>query len=214
MPPAAGMTMFQLCKQYADFLVICLHTICYTRSLYDRRYFDKARVYSCAVPRCKHPVLVDYINDLVASIAEELRRCSLSRINVFILSSTEQVYERFVFDVSNLPIVAQEDLHVPFTGTVDEPGQLDAQFRAAIVKLSLAETRLGALPPNCTFGVSIELRNESVPNTVTSWIETDEVASGQTFVPLKRINFGPLKLNSWVEETKAKLKLREDPMSF
>ncbi|ORY85715.1 DNA-binding protein [Protomyces lactucae-debilis] len=165
MPPTTGMTMFNLCKQYADFLVIALHTICYTRSLYDKRYFDKARVYSCAVPRCKHPVLVDYINDLVASIAEELRRCTVSRINVVILSKTEQAYERFIFDVANLPIVAPEDLHVPFAGTSDEPGQLDAQFRASIVKLSMAETRLGPLPPNCTFGVSIDLRNESMPQT-------------------------------------------------
>lgn len=107
-------TYHHLVKQYADFLVVSLHTICYYRNLYDRAYFQRARVYGCPVQRCKHPVLSAYINDVVASVAEELRKCVVERILVVILSAQEVALERFVFDVSLLPVVAQEDIHVPY----------------------------------------------------------------------------------------------------
>lgn len=59
-------------------------------------------------------MLSAYINDVVASVAEELRKCVVERILVVILSAQEVALERFVFDVSLLPVVAQEDLHVPY----------------------------------------------------------------------------------------------------
>ncbi|CCX35430.1 putative Mitotic spindle checkpoint protein [Taphrina deformans PYCC 5710] len=220
-------TYDHLVKQYSDFLVVCLHTICYYRNLYDRTYFSLARVYSCPVQRCKHPILVEYINSVVSSIAEELRKCLVERINVVIMSSQDVPLERFVFDVSMLPEVSPEDLFVPFRDTEYQAGQLDAQFRAAIMKLALVETKLGPVPngksPNqaqhhhfdssdCTFVVQIELRRNksSKVRATTSWVEAEEretTSRGQTTIPLRRIGFGPIKLDSWVEETQSKLKL-------
>lgn len=106
-------TYDHLVKQYADFLVICLHAICYYRNLYDHAYFALARVYNCPVQRCKHPLLTDYINGVVSAIAEELRKCVVERVIVVILNSQDVALERFVFDVSTLPIVGSEDLHTP-----------------------------------------------------------------------------------------------------
>lgn len=43
-----------------------------------------------------------------------------------------------------------------------------------------------------------------------AWIQVDEEehgARGKTTIPLRRIAFGPIKLDSWVEETQSKLKL-------
>lgn len=111
-------TYDHLVKQYADFLVICLHTICYYRNLYDRAYFSLARVYNCPVQRCKHPLLTEYINSVVSAVAEELRKCRVERIAVVILSSQDVALERFVFDVSTLPKVAPEDLHTPYVSCV------------------------------------------------------------------------------------------------
>lgn len=107
-------TYDHLVKQYCDFLVVCLHSICYYRNLYDRTYFTLSRAYNCPVQKCKHPLLSDYINGVVASVAEELRRSSVARIAVVILSAQDVALERFTFDVSSLPIVAQEDLYIPY----------------------------------------------------------------------------------------------------
>lgn len=106
-------TYDHLVKQYSDFLVICIHTICYYRNLYDRAYFSLARVYNCPVQRCQHPVLVDYINTVVSSVAEELRQSTVEKIYIVILNSQAVAQERFVFDVSGLPVVPIEDIHVP-----------------------------------------------------------------------------------------------------
>ena len=106
-------TYDHLVKQYTDFLVISIHTICYYRRLYDERYFSLARAYACPVQKCRHPLLRDYINSVVSAVAEEMRRSTVERIQVVILSLQDVPLERFVFDVSALPVVAAEDLHVP-----------------------------------------------------------------------------------------------------
>lgn len=162
-PVITDWTYDHLVKQYADFLVICIHAICFYRRLYDRKFFTLTRAYNCPVQKCMHPMLADYINAVVSAIAEELRKGTVGRVYILILDSQEAVLERFVFDVHSLPVVAPEDLFLPyvpllslflsFEGLTDrfrnteyQAGQLDAQFRAAIMKLALIETRLGPVP--------------------------------------------------------------------
>lgn len=104
------------------------------------------------------------------------------------------------------------------------------------MKLALVETRLGPVPPgtifpkttsssstlpdlvdptdcsDCTFAVQIDLRKDGNTKASQAWVETESEGQkphGKTTVPLRRIVFGPVKLDSWVEETQAKLKLSD-----
>lgn len=66
---------------------------------------------------------------------------------------------------------------------------------------------------DCTFGVHIELRQGHDQKPMDAWVEAEEQltanAPGKINVPLRRIAFGPILLDSWVEETRSKLKLPE-----
>lgn len=143
--------------------------------------------------------MAEYLGRVVAAVAEEVKRCTVSRITVVILSDTagarveegkadggrgthrvrgggvgdEVALERFVFDVSALPVVAPDDLRTPFKQSADgaqdtregsgarggeaagaaaggaggfSPTALEGQFRAALMKLAMVETKLGPLP--------------------------------------------------------------------
>lgn len=210
-------TFAHLVKQYSDFLLISLHCICYHRHLYDREYFTLARAYNCPVWKCKHPLLIDYLDSVVSAISEELRKCTVQRIAVVILSPQDVALERFVYDVSSLPVVPADEINLPFKDTDYQAGQLDGQFRAAMMKLATVESRLGPLPGECTFAVNIELKEAGKVNK--SWVEAEiqevslRTAVGSQMVPLRRIVFGPIKLDSWVEETTAKLKLPDSQRS-
>lgn len=113
-PVITDWTYDHLVKQYADFLVICIHAICFYRRLYDRKFFTLTRAYNCPVQKCMHPMLADYINAVVSAVAEELRKGTVGRVYILILDSQEAVLERFVFDVHSLPVVAPEDLFLPY----------------------------------------------------------------------------------------------------
>lgn len=68
--------------------------------------------------------------------------------------------------------------------------------------------------------MNLELRKEAAGTikNIAKWVEAEPVgtpedgkarskAAAEQMVPLRRIVFGPIKLDSWVEETRAKLKL-------
>ena len=90
---------------------------------------------------------------------------TVNRINVVILSTQDIALERFVFDVSSIPEISPENLHAPYVSRNERRGssrfrfkdteyaerQLDPQFRGAITKLALCESKLGPLPDGTAF---------------------------------------------------------------
>lgn len=247
-------TYDHLVRQLCDFLCVAIHSILSHRRIYPADQFEQARVYRIAAPRARHPLLAAYINDAVAAVADELRRNVCKAVQVLILPSlhgagtehtgnggaggggeTESgveaadgpVYERFVFDLSDLPHVEQGDWHTPLRGTVRDvvlDDQLEHQFRAALLKIATVSTTLGDLPDGCTFAIAIDLRDEKAqPAEVERWLPDplgapqgstrgdDSRSKGKTILPVRTVDFATLKFAVWMEETAAKLKLPIDP---
>ena len=67
-------TYDHLLRQLCDFLCVAIHSICYHRRIYPVDAFSQARIYRIASPRARHPSVGDYINDVVAAVADEMRK--------------------------------------------------------------------------------------------------------------------------------------------
>ena len=243
-------TYDHLLRQLCDFLCVAIHSICYHRHIYPVDAFSHARIYRIASPRARHPSVGDYINDVVAAVADEMRKNTSRRVQILILPVTDRgptaapavedevVYERYIFDFGDFPTVEPTDWHVPIRGTSRDKvhdHQLEHQFRGALLKLASVAGTLGKLPCECTFAVSIDMRDGvGRPEDVDRWVPDPAAApapppldsktsadgkptatatqtgGAQAMLPLRTLDFATLRFPVWMEETRAKLKLPVD----
>ncbi|GAO49492.1 hypothetical protein G7K_3641-t1 [Saitoella complicata NRRL Y-17804] len=211
-------------QTFCDFLTVAIHTILFIRDLYPPELFERARKYNTVVRRSRHPMLNDWIRDVVTSVNEELKKCTVNRVSVIILSADETPMERFVFDVSSFPNIPEQEHNIPISSTSATFTQSDLleQFRATLIRIQQSATTLGKLPEDCTFTVAIELKeHEDKPAQYPDpWIPAqpqqngvqvngESVRTRVTTKPLRNIEIGPIKIDAWIEESRAKGKLKE-----
>lgn len=129
-------TYAHLLESLTSFLIISIHSILYTRSLYPLETFLLARAYNYPVYQSRHPRVCQWVNEAVASVVEQVGRGFVERVAVVIycdddgLQSIEkggenekgkekgirkgevQILERHIFDLSQFPhIPNKEDFH-------------------------------------------------------------------------------------------------------
>jgi len=200
-------------KSFAEFLTVALHTVLHSRNIYPAELFIRARKYNTCVQQCRHPTLCQWIRDAVQCCSEELGKGTVSRISIVILSSTDIPFERFVFDVSGFPELPQNQFDIPIENAKMSPFDLEEQYRAAIVRLGVCEATLGTLPDDCTFTITIELRQSAnYPHSSTSWLPASHSRSYSqdvATIPLRNVTFGEaIPFELWIEESAAKGKLK------
>jgi mitotic spindle assembly checkpoint protein MAD2B len=101
-------------------------------------------------------------------------------------TGSAKIMERYMFDVSGLPVVGRNErnIELEWQGSDDDgvgaeedevtrkqgrTKELDAdvdvdlseQFRAAIIALTIRTSQLASLPPNCSFNISMELKDDA-----------------------------------------------------
>ncbi|KAI8936325.1 hypothetical protein NX059_006741 [Plenodomus lindquistii] len=188
-------------------------------------------------------------------------------------TGSAKIMERYMFDVGDFPTVDKNERNMeiewdyhsseagesdPEEGNGERPKRkekaLDAdvdvnlseQFRAALLSLTTRTAQLSPLPSNCSFNISIELKEEGhvdppighpqawVPvqpslqrtgRNVTSRDEDDEEEfelgkrrgkpegrdlGGARIIPIRTVQAGVFRFETWVEEGKAKFEAQED----
>ncbi|KAK6345982.1 hypothetical protein TWF730_010317 [Orbilia blumenaviensis] len=224
MPPID--TYANLVTSFTDFLLVSIHTILYEREIYPSTLFIAARKYNHPVRQARHPLVCQWIQEAVDACAEELMKCAVDIVAVNIVSRTNKPLERFVFDVSRFPVVDPPDVHSPLVMTdedgneraVDSLPDLEEQMRAVLTKLSYSTAKLGKLPKDCTFSVSMELKKEATapegnpPVWIASEYQEGDTPRGRResalktrdtnrTIPVRSLIMGPLALETWIEES-------------
>lgn len=181
-----------------------------------------------------------------------------------------KIMERYMLDVSTFPVVGKNErnMEVEWDNTpsddgdnnsepedeqaarVKKPRELDAdvdadlseQFRAALISLTTRTSLLSPLPPNCSFNISMELKDEAdvdppvrhpqpwIPvqpslqktgrnATVRDEDEEVEVEKGKVkkgedlggvkVTPIRSVEAGVFRFETWVEEGKAKFEAKD-----
>ena len=187
-------------------------------------------------------------------------------------TGSAKIMERYMFDVSSFPVVDKNERNMEIEWDYDssEANESDAeddnprkkgkqkaldtdvdinlseQFRAALLSLTTRTTQLSPLPPNCSFNISMELKDGGDMDPPIGhpqpWIpvqpslqktgrkatsqdedEEEEVEAGNQqsnkegqdlggvrVTPIRSVEAGVFRFETWVEEGKAKFEGRSD----
>ncbi|KAF3915255.1 hypothetical protein ABW20_dc0110510 [Dactylellina cionopaga] len=235
-------TYANLVASFSDLLLVSIHTILFEREIYPSSLFIAARKYNHPVRQARHPRVCQWIQDAVNACAEELLKCTVDLVCINIISPSNTPLERFVFDVSRFPVVAASDIHSPFVqvagedydGTPVVPDSqdfhqvdLEEQLRAILTKLSYSSVKLGKLPKDCTFSVSMELKKDSPApeGNPPAWVAAEYQGNDKTrrpttnsqrasetnrTIPVRSLAMGALSLETWIEEAEGKRDVEMD----
>ena len=175
MPPPKAVTFNKLLDQLGHFLLVAIHLILFVRQCYPEASFLKARAYNFPVAQSRHPTVCEWISSAVSAIIGEVRKGKVARAGLVITHpETCKPLERFMWDLSRLPVIPKMDHDTPLARDQSlEPEakhydmlpaqevDLSEQFRGALASLSACQTRLKPIPEECTFTVAIELKDEA-----------------------------------------------------
>jgi mitotic spindle assembly checkpoint protein MAD2B len=243
-------------NHFTHFLAAYIHTLLYLRSLYPRSSFLTTRFHNTPVHQSRHPLVCDWIRDAVSAVRQELLSGSVEKIAVVIYSlgvkggGSAKIMERFMLDVSQFPVVDKNERNTEIEWESDEELRgkgkqkaLDADvnvdlsesFRAALVLLTTRCSQLSPLPPNCSFNVSMELKDDADVDPPIghpqAWIpvqgslqktgrkggvgndiggrEEGADLGGVRVTPIRAVEAGVFRFETWVEEGKAKFEPEE-----
>ncbi|KAI4108797.1 MAG: hypothetical protein L6R37_000795 [Teloschistes peruensis] len=224
---------------FTDFLTVAIHTILYERDIYPRASFLAARRFNCPVRQSRHPKVCQWIQDAVSAVEVEMLKCALSTVSLVLHAPppSSAPVERYVFSTAAFPLVPPSELLTPFTGKAPPTSDLPEQFRATIAKLSMLSSTLSPLPPDCSFTLVVELRDDADVRPPiradTPWIAAEpglqkqrirpddaekederqtgirkgKDLGGVKTTPVRNVESGAFVLEMWVEEGHAKFEL-------
>lgn len=175
--PTSPTTFLSLVTHFTDFLTVAIHTILYNRNIYPASSFISARKFNLPVRQSRHPDVCAWINDAVDGLTTELLRGAVDRVALVIVSEADALpHERFVFDLSRFPVVAnKQDWHVPLeraAAAAADAGvdplptvDLEEQFRGVMAKLAFCDASLLPLSADddYTFTLAVELKDDADP---------------------------------------------------
>uniref|UniRef100_A0A4W3HD42 Mitotic spindle assembly checkpoint protein MAD2B n=1 Tax=Callorhinchus milii TaxID=7868 RepID=A0A4W3HD42_CALMI len=197
-----------------EFLEVAVHMILYVREVYPIGIFQKRKKYNVPVQMSCHPELNQYIQDTLHCIKPLIEKNEVDRVVVMILDKEHHPVERFVFEISQPPLLSVR-LNVlvfpklPFTldGVSDSDSLLshvEQLLRASILKISVCDAILESNPPGCTFTVLVHTRDAATRNMEKiqvikdfPWIHADEQEVNMReprLIPLKTMTSDILKV--------------------
>lgn len=211
-------TFRNVCSTFATFLNVAIHQVLHDRQLYPQTSFMSVSKYRLAVRQSRHPKVCEWINDSTACVQEQMLKDSVERVAIVIYTKTHKPIERYVFDVSLLPTVAEDDADVVLQLDEGESGDsvlpmvdLEEQFRAVLSRLSSSTSSLKGLPQGCTFTIAIELKMENPQAPIQhpqAWIPAvprsghiDDPHEKPKTIPVRAVAGGVLAFDAWVEES-------------
>ncbi|KAI4287871.1 MAG: hypothetical protein L6R35_002876 [Caloplaca aegaea] len=162
--------------------------------------------------------------------------CALSAVSLVIHAPppSSTPLERYVFSTAAFPSVPSSELLTSFTGNPPPVSDLPEQFRATIARLSTLSSSLSPLPPDCSFNLMMELRDdagvEPPLGPTTPWIaaepglqkqkktnadSSNEIEAqgrskmgkdlgGAKATPVRNVESGAFALEMWIEEGQGK----------
>ena len=227
---ATTQTFNALLSSFSTFLTVFLHDLLYARSLYPRTSFLLTKAYNAPVHQNRHPNVCQWIADAVAAVHTQLSLGTVARLCVVMYSPANKPLERYVLDVSRFPVVSKSDRERELVRE-DQEGlewnegkgniDLEEQFRATLMRLSTATSRLKDLPSGSTFGLAIELKDDEDATPPIGhpqpWIPvqpSEQAGKGNTnkggdlgglkTTPVRAVEAGECLFEVWVEEAAAK----------
>lgn len=160
-----------LVSSFTSFLTIAVHSLLYHRRLYPPATFLLARAYNLPVHQSRHPAVCAWIRDAVAAVAVHIRAAAARRVALAVHHpTTSAVVERWIFDLTGFPtepclaatddgprLLAREDFDEQSVNWTD----VHEALRGALRRLASAGESMPPPPPDSTFTLAVELRDDA-----------------------------------------------------
>uniref|UniRef100_A0A8B9CPP3 Mitotic spindle assembly checkpoint protein MAD2B n=1 Tax=Anser brachyrhynchus TaxID=132585 RepID=A0A8B9CPP3_9AVES len=198
----------------SEFLEVAVHLILYVREVYPIGIFQKRKKYNVPVQMSCHPELNQYIQDTLHCVKPLLEKNDVEKVVVVILDKEHHPVERFVFEITQPPLLSIRGVLEAVTGLTTSSESLlshvEQLLRAFILKISVCDAVLDNNPPGCTFTVLVHTREAATRNMEKiqvikdfPWILADEQdvhMHDPRLIPLKTMTSDILKMQLYVEE--------------
>lgn len=191
-----------------ELLEVAINLILYTREIYPQAVFQRRKKYNIPVQMCIHPGLQAYISECVGSLRPVLEKGEVQKVVLVVLSAQGTPVEKFIFEIVQHPTRPQNIKQDPHLTRMEEA------LRAFCLKLSISDSLLQPLPPECSFVIQIQVPDH-VPANLSSgpqhqefpWVEAEKEqveVSNPHVVPLKTLRTEVCKMQLYVEESASK----------
>jgi len=143
---------------FLEFLEVFIHQILYIRNVYPQEIFERRRKYGIPVWMSRHPGLNEYIFQFLRHTAPIMDQGLMQSFALVILKQpksglTRSPAEKYIMDLGTGLSAAHGDTKMTSQGGNEK---LEAQFKAVLIKLSLAETNLVDPDPDDSFTLLIQ----------------------------------------------------------
>ncbi|KAL9622585.1 MAG: hypothetical protein Q9160_003082 [Pyrenula sp. 1 TL-2023] len=199
-----------------------IHHILYLRRIYPRDSFTPVRTYNHPTQQSRHPAVTSWITSAISAAGQQLRKNVLQTISIVIFAvDSNTVYERYVVDLSDLPVVEdwRRDAESEFASDKElSPAtlaDLSAQFRALLTRVDTMCARMKPLPTDeeSTFTVCMEVKDEAdrpvgrLDPAERVWVAAESEAEKMgKMKAIRRVEVGELRMEMWIEEATGKPK--------
>lgn len=185
----------ELSQIVCEFLEAAVHSILHVRDLYPSEVFERRRYCGVPIQWVRHPGLRDYIHQTVNSLRTWIQQGIVEKIALVVHDRNMTLVERFIFSLGVDTAYSVDDL--PLT-------EMEYALRAFLIKISVSESLLGTLPPDCTWeflAYSKEIpENASTVGSLWVSAESGELGEAPELIPIKSLARGPLQLQLYVEK--------------
>uniref|UniRef100_A0A8B9M9I3 Mitotic spindle assembly checkpoint protein MAD2B n=1 Tax=Accipiter nisus TaxID=211598 RepID=A0A8B9M9I3_9AVES len=135
----------------SEFLEVAVHLILYVREVYPIGIFQKRKKYNVPVQMSCHPELNQYIQDTLHCVKPLLEKNDVEKVVVVILDKEHHPVERFVFEITQPPLLSISTLLHSLLSHVEQ------LLRAFILKISVCDAVLDNNPPAYHFSCRLYL---------------------------------------------------------
>ena len=189
---------------FALFVEAALHLILYTRELYPNELFEKRFLFGVPVHRCRHPLVSDYIKQVIDSLRPLLLSGAVQNVAVLINDAKSCCIEQFVLEVDWLKeIKPNADINL-------EQDVLEGILRSFLLKVTVADALLQPIPPGSPFEIMInvgkDLDGEDAEHLVDEecpWVLHQRPDfDNSVLTPLKDLSTNLFRMKLFVEEKK------------
>ncbi|KAA8907208.1 hypothetical protein TRICI_005027 [Trichomonascus ciferrii] len=215
----------ELLVAFQQFLIVLTHELTYLRGIYPSEAFGQRRVYETVVHQCRHPKVVEWIENLSVVCMEQIRRGTVHKVSIVILREHDKrPLERFALDIRDFPKVASSELDQPLPSDAHVTwGQIIDQYRSCLRALALESGKYGPIKEDddnpLTFTVLLELSDNQTMDVQTSpWIVADAARYHEheehpriRSIPIRFVDAGPASFHLVLEEERSRAKQRANP---
>ncbi|XP_024372420.1 DNA polymerase zeta processivity subunit-like isoform X2 [Physcomitrium patens] len=178
-----------------EFLEVCIHQLLCVRELYPQEIFERRRYINTPVQWARHPDLREYIHSAVTNLQPWVQQGVVDKVTLLVMNKNRTLEEKFVFSFGLKQL-----------STAGVPAQhLEFALRGFLLKISVSDSFLSPLPPDCSWELVTYLKSSSLDtiNKDQPWVPADDEGWDQNFImtSMKSMRSSYLDMQLYVEHS-------------